>query len=137
MEKRSGVLEEPEVKKNPILGLLDDHEEVDLNNIRMKYGLRSEKEQQEPKKLDFDSEVGYSGASSFSFQLSKGTEEILQMQKTEESKREHTVEEETTTRPKKAGKLFGKLKPETSESKPSFMDALSHGLLPKRRAKRS
>lgn len=75
--------------------------------------------------MDLDSEIGaavgvdpgYSG-SSFSFQLSKDTEEIIQMQKTEETKKEHTLASEEQLPPagrkteKSAiqGKLFGKAK---------------------------
>ena len=99
--------------QNPLKGLLEDHEGLDLNNIRLKYGTRVENSllegsrqfgeidaDGETKKMELDSEMGgvgvvgvdqgYSG-SSFSFQLSKDTEEILQMQKTEETKKDHTL----------------------------------------------
>ena len=153
-------------ENNPLKILLEDYEGLDLNNIRLKYGSRAEDSLQEEgraytegegegKKVEQEYEVGGVGAdpagysgSSFSFQLSKDTEEILQMQKTEETKREHTLTSEEQVGPGgmkremnlggARGKIFGKAKQgATQGKKASFMDALkANPLMPKKRAKK-
>ncbi len=66
MEKEGARKQKKSAVVNPVESLLDNNEDVDLNNIRLKYGLGHQKKKIDASAAAVDSELGYSG-SSFSF----------------------------------------------------------------------